>query len=184
MPRRHIGTIRITAAVSKTYAGGSGVDRFDGAADNDMLIRGSGNDTLSGGEGDDSFVFDTAFSATDNVDAITDFTNAAGENDRFVLNKAVFAGPGTGTLAAAALKEIAFYRGDCLLQRRPASMPTTAFSTTSCTALSTTATPSARTSSASSSPTTPISAPSTSSSCDAGRSRQREPRRSKGRRRS
>jgi Ca2+-binding RTX toxin-like protein len=71
-----------------------------GAFDNDVLNGGLGNDTLGGSGGSDTFVFDTPFLAGDNVDTVTDLNPEA---DTIQLSQALFAGVGTGTLAAAHL---------------------------------------------------------------------------------
>ena len=58
-----------------------------------------GNDTLTGGFGDDTFVFNLALNASTNVDTISDF---ASSDDTIQIDNAVFTGLSTGTLAAAA----------------------------------------------------------------------------------
>ena len=59
-----------------------------------------GNDTLTGGGGADSFVFNTALNVTTNVDHITDFSVP---NDTIWLDEAVFTALSpTGILAASA----------------------------------------------------------------------------------
>jgi Ca2+-binding RTX toxin-like protein len=61
------------------------------------LSGGRGNDTLTGGGGQDTFLFDSAL--TSNVDTIVDF-NASNETIR--LDNDIFIGLGTGTLTASA----------------------------------------------------------------------------------
>jgi serralysin len=68
-----------------------GNDALYGLGGADYLDGGAGNDTLFGGAGADRFVFNTALSATTNVDTIGDF--AAGSDD-IVLSQAIFAGIG------------------------------------------------------------------------------------------
>jgi Ca2+-binding RTX toxin-like protein len=75
--------------------GGLGNDTLLGGDDNDALAGGAGNDALTGGAGDDQFVFNTALSATANVDVIQDFS----AGDQLVLSKAIFAALGTTGVA-------------------------------------------------------------------------------------
>ena len=78
----------------------AGIDTLNGAAGNDTLYGGLGNDVLTGGIGNDIFVFDTALSASANVDRITDFNVV---NDTIRLENAIFkALTAVGTLGAAA----------------------------------------------------------------------------------
>jgi Ca2+-binding RTX toxin-like protein len=56
-----------------------------------VLQGGAGNDLLTGGFGEDEFVFNTALNATTNVDQISDFVSA---DDRITLSKAIFAALG------------------------------------------------------------------------------------------
>jgi Ca2+-binding RTX toxin-like protein len=58
--------------------GGNGNDIITGNALDNELAGGLGNDTLSGGTGRDSFVFDTQLGTT-NVDTITDFSISDGD---------------------------------------------------------------------------------------------------------
>ena len=61
--------------------------------------RASGNDTLTGAAGADTFLFNTALNAATNVDHITDFAS----EDTIDLENAVFTAlTTTGTLAASA----------------------------------------------------------------------------------
>ncbi len=89
-----------------TPTGGANIDGTGNAPANELignlgntiLEGGPGPDTLTGLEGDDSFVFNTAPGAT-NVDTITDFNVA---NDTIQLDHATFAAiSGMGTLEAA-----------------------------------------------------------------------------------
>ena len=67
--------------------GGNGNDIITGNALDNELAGGLGNDTLSGGTGRDSFVFDTQLGTT-NVDTITDFSIS--ESDVLWLDASVF----------------------------------------------------------------------------------------------
>jgi Ca2+-binding RTX toxin-like protein len=100
-----------------TVTGGQGSDRIYGETGNDTLAGGPGNDTLAGGSGidrltggpgNDIFRFDTAPGAT-NRDVITDFANAAGNNDTVQLNDAVFTKLGAG--GTRALNPAFFHAG-------------------------------------------------------------------------
>ncbi|MBA3669160.1 MAG: hypothetical protein H0W71_03730 [Sphingomonas sp.] len=62
-----------------------------------------GDDSLSGGAGADFFYFDSALSASDNVDHIIDFSIV---NDTIMLDDHTFTAAGIGTLATTA-----FYTG-------------------------------------------------------------------------
>jgi Ca2+-binding RTX toxin-like protein len=70
-----------------TLIGNLGVDTLDGGAGNDVIRGGKGRDILTGGADKDFFVFDTALSATTNVDLITDFSHV---DDTIRLSKAIF----------------------------------------------------------------------------------------------
>jgi Ca2+-binding RTX toxin-like protein len=88
-------------------AGGGAADDLSGLGGNDILLGDDGADTLNGGlgadvlnggGGADLFVFANALGAG-NVDTVQD--HATGQ-DRFLLEDSVFAGLGTGVLAAGA----------------------------------------------------------------------------------
>ena len=71
-------------------------------AGNDDLFGGTGSDSLTGGTGTDRFRFDTALSATTNVDHILDF---AVVDDTIFLDRNIFTGIAVnGTLAAGAFR--------------------------------------------------------------------------------
>jgi serralysin len=71
-----------------------------GLGGDDVLTGGFGNDVLMGGIGNDQFVFNTDFTASINVDTITDFNVV---NDTINLENAIFTAlTTTGTLAAGA----------------------------------------------------------------------------------
>jgi Ca2+-binding RTX toxin-like protein len=91
---------------ANTLNGFTGNDRLTGAAGSDTLVGGKGVDTLSGGLNNDFFVFNTPLSAA-NRDVITDFANAAGNNDTFRVENAIFSKLG----AAGALKGAFFHAG-------------------------------------------------------------------------
>jgi microcystin-dependent protein len=82
--------------------GGAGNDILSGGAGNDTLKGKTGNDALAGGAGDDVFVFEKSLDASTNRDSVGDFGNAAGNNDTFHLDNAVFARLGApGSMNAA-----------------------------------------------------------------------------------
>ena len=65
-----------------------------------MLAGGAGNDQLTGGLGQDAFLFDTALNAATNIDQIFDFSSV---DDKIQLSAAIFTAAGPlGTLAAGA----------------------------------------------------------------------------------
>ncbi|NOT16045.1 MAG: hypothetical protein HOP21_10860 [Methylotenera sp.] len=68
--------------------GKAGADVLEGGAGFDTLVGGAGNDFLMGGAGADTFRFNSALSATNNVDTIDDFN--WGEGDKIQLSKAIF----------------------------------------------------------------------------------------------
>jgi serralysin len=85
----------------------AGNDRLRGDAGRDTLSGGRGNDVMTGGAGNDTFVFNATPSRSANRDTITDFANAAGNNDRIALENAVFTklgGSGTHALNPAFFK--------------------------------------------------------------------------------
>jgi peptidoglycan/xylan/chitin deacetylase (PgdA/CDA1 family) len=84
--------------VGATLTGESAGNTLVGTVMSDTLHGLFGADTLTGGPGADRFVFETALSATTNVDTITDFTSGT---DTLVLQDLIFANVPRGTLAAA-----------------------------------------------------------------------------------
>ncbi|HMO47622.1 MAG TPA: calcium-binding protein [Rubrivivax sp.] len=89
-------------SANNLLAGGSGNDTLSGGAGNDTLVGGNGNDSLSGGTGLDVFRFNTALSATSNVDRIVDFIVA---DDTIQLDNAVFSSlTTTGSLGPGQLR--------------------------------------------------------------------------------
>ena len=99
------GRDNVYASVDYTLAAGTEVEylRVHGTTGlaltgNDLsnyLIGGTGNDTLAGGGGLDTFAFMTAIAGGTNVDTITDFSAA---QDRISLDDAVFGGLSRGHL--------------------------------------------------------------------------------------
>jgi hypothetical protein len=97
----------ITGSVGNNVLdGGVGNDILHGRDGSDTLIGGVGIDTLTGGTQNDIFVFNAPLNVA-NRDAITDFSNAAGNNDSFRLDNAVMAALG----APGALKANFFFAG-------------------------------------------------------------------------
>jgi Ca2+-binding RTX toxin-like protein len=84
-------------SLANTIAGNSGAN---------TLAGGAGIDTLTGGAGGDFFVFNAPLNAA-NRDVITDFSNAAGNNDSIRLDNAVMTALG----APGALKANFFFAG-------------------------------------------------------------------------
>jgi Ca2+-binding RTX toxin-like protein len=62
-------------------------------------VGGAGSDSLVGGNGIDSFVFNTALQTTGNTDRIGDFTHGV---DRILLDDLIFKGIGSGGVLNAA----------------------------------------------------------------------------------
>jgi Ca2+-binding RTX toxin-like protein len=94
------------SAGANVLTGGVGNDTLRGLAGNDTLIGGVGIDTLTGGTQNDVFVFNAPLNVA-NRDVITDFANAAGNNDSIHLDNAVMAALG----APGALKANFFFAG-------------------------------------------------------------------------
>ncbi len=79
---------------------GSGNDTIQGQGSDDTLHGGDGNDVLIGGGGNDTFVFDSAFNGTTNVDTIIDFN--ASSADKIALDQSIFTVLSLGAPLAAA----------------------------------------------------------------------------------
>jgi Ca2+-binding RTX toxin-like protein len=74
-------------SLSNNLTGNAGNNTLKGGAGNDTLNGGTGNDVHYGGSGADKFVFDTALSASTNLDTIKDF---ACNSDKIVLDDDIF----------------------------------------------------------------------------------------------
>lgn len=83
---------------SQILNGSSSANALSAGADNDTLNGGLGRDTLTGGSGADAFVFNTALSASSNLDRITDFSSPP---DQIHLENAIFKGLTAGALSSA-----------------------------------------------------------------------------------
>lgn len=79
------------------------VNTINGGAGNDELRSFEGNDTVRGGSGADTFIFNTALSATTNVDVVIDFSIT---DDTIRLNNLVFTTLADGALPANAFKDV------------------------------------------------------------------------------
>lgn len=76
----------IAGSYSDNLTGSIGSNSIDGGAGNDTLSGGLGNDVLTGGDGSDRFIFNSKLGSA-NIDTIRDFGD---DNDKIVLNKAIF----------------------------------------------------------------------------------------------
>jgi Ca2+-binding RTX toxin-like protein len=85
-----LANVLIGNALDNTFKAYGGDDEIHGRL---------GNDTLYGGDGADSFVFETALDAANNVDRLKDFSSA---DDTIVLDTAVFSAIAAGDLSEAA----------------------------------------------------------------------------------
>jgi Ca2+-binding RTX toxin-like protein len=83
----------ILQSVKAGLYGGDGDDLVDGGGGGDLVSGGNGNDVLRGGSGVDQFLFDTALSASSNVDRIADYNR--GEGDTILLAETIFDAIGT-----------------------------------------------------------------------------------------
>lgn len=96
----HVENLVLTGAAAINGTGNALANSITGNGGANVIIGGAGLDQLKGGAGADRFLFDSALSATDNVDGILDFSAAA---DTIVLDRSVFAAIGAnGALSAAA----------------------------------------------------------------------------------
>ncbi|MDQ6433237.1 hypothetical protein RB623_04150 [Mesorhizobium sp. LHD-90] len=81
--------------------GNSATNALNGGAGNDIIKGYGGNDSLTGHTGADIFIFNSALSASTNVDTITDFSVA---DDTIQIDNAFFTGLAAGALAAVAFR--------------------------------------------------------------------------------
>jgi len=79
--------LRLTGTASIKGTGNTLNNVIVGNSGDNVLSGGAGKDTLTGGSGKDVFVFNSALSATTNVDTITDFVVA---DDTIQLENAIF----------------------------------------------------------------------------------------------
>jgi Ca2+-binding RTX toxin-like protein len=87
--------------LANVITGSAGANTLIGNGGSDTLNGRQGNDILAGGAGNDAFVFNVLPTAG-NLDKITDFSNAPGNNDVFHLEGSLFTGLGAnGTLNSA-----------------------------------------------------------------------------------
>jgi Ca2+-binding RTX toxin-like protein len=93
-------------AGNNALSGGIGSDVLRGSNGSDTLVGGYDIDTLTGGAQSDFFVFNAPLNAA-HRDVITDFANAAGNNDTIRLENAVMTKLG----GAGALKANLFFAG-------------------------------------------------------------------------
>ena len=100
----HVENLFLRNSSSINATGNDLANELRGNSGSNVLNGGAGNDLIAGGSGRDAFVFNTALSASGNVDTITDFNVIY---DTIRLENAVFTKVGgTGTLSSGA-----FYRG-------------------------------------------------------------------------
>jgi serralysin len=98
---------------ANVITGNAGSNAIDGAGGADIIKSGTGNDVLTGGLGGDSFVFNTALSASANIDTIKDW-DAGGARDKILLDDDIFLALGRVT-ATTALDPATFVKGTAAL---------------------------------------------------------------------
>jgi Ca2+-binding RTX toxin-like protein len=97
----NLSNIIIGNSFNNTLTGGVGNDTLRGLNGSDVLTGGQGIDTVIGGAQNDFFVLNAPLNAA-HRDAITDFSNVAGNNDTIHLENAVMTQlGGPGALAAS-----------------------------------------------------------------------------------
>ncbi|WP_394889493.1 calcium-binding protein [Mesorhizobium sp. AaZ16] len=95
-----VEVIRLSGSGNINTTGNGLANTIVGNGANNGINGREGADTLTGGYGNDSFVFNTALGAT-NIDTITDFKPV---DDTIQLDDAIFASLGTGVLSANAFR--------------------------------------------------------------------------------
>jgi len=90
-------TINGVTGFKNLFAGGQADDTITGNATANWISGDTGNDSLTGGAGDDAFVFATALNASTNVDTINDFKAPSAGTDKIWLARSVFTGLTAGT---------------------------------------------------------------------------------------
>lgn len=95
--------------LANTLTGNTAVNTLTGGAGNDILTGGGGKDILFGGTGVDTFLFNSALSATTNVDTIRDY-DVSGNLDKIFLDDDIFKALGTVTTTTA-LASAKFWAG-------------------------------------------------------------------------
>ena len=98
---------------SNVITGNAGSNAINGAGGADIIKAGAGNDILTGGLGADTFVFNTALSASTNIDTINDW-DAGGAQDKIQLDDDIFLALGKVT-ATTALDATMFVKGTAAL---------------------------------------------------------------------
>ena len=83
-------------AAANLLKGNGGNDTLLGGVGDDTLQGGAGSDRLSGGAGKDSFLFDSKFGKTANVDRIDDFNPI---HDSILLENRIFTKLGAGSMS-------------------------------------------------------------------------------------
>ena len=99
--------VNASAADKALILGGNdGDNSITGTAFDDRIQARLGNDTITGGSGRDTIIFDTALNGTSNVDRLADFQSGV---DRIQLKSSVFTGTGAvgATLSAAVFRAAA-----------------------------------------------------------------------------
>ncbi|WP_275788733.1 beta strand repeat-containing protein [Pararhizobium gei] len=101
---QYVEVLRLAASTGNTalnLTGNNIGQQIIGNVGANTLNGGNGNDTLIGGDGDDVYYFNTTLSSINNVDTITGFAGAAGNNDTIALKNTIFSLLPAGALSAA-----------------------------------------------------------------------------------
>jgi Ca2+-binding RTX toxin-like protein len=88
-------------SAANTITGYGGNDTLDGAGGSDVLRGGNGADRMTGGAASDTFLY---YTLDECGDTITDYSNVAGNDDKFRISVAIGGGLVAGTLSAAAFQ--------------------------------------------------------------------------------